>query len=281
MTSQTTLLVIDKDTDDQVITEAAEAAFANASHLACFILGTTPSLPVVTYGAVPYAGAVGAEEWSAQLLEAQKTIQLRTDQVEALLKRSGVSGEVQPAISATTEMKHLVGRRAMTCDLACIAANLRDTDDVFDQVVQGVLFQSPIGLVLNTVSVSNPQHIFLAWDGGMAASRAAHVAMPMLKAASKVTIGCFDLPSTRSQAGEDPGVDVASWLSHHGCAVTVTQYPSGGQDIGTCIQQRAAEIGADLIVMGAYGHSRLRETVFGGTTRTMLKQTDMPVFLAH
>lgn len=146
------------------------------------------------------------------------------------------------------------------------------------EAVQGVLFQSPIGLFMNAPVLSGAKRVFLAWDSGLAAARAAHMALPNLQGASEVVVGCFDM-STAGQ--EDPGVDLAKWLSHHGCTVTVNQYSSGGQPIGACILQRAAEIGADLIVMGAYGRSRLRQTVFGGTTRTMLEQTDIPVFLAH
>jgi nucleotide-binding universal stress UspA family protein len=85
--------------------------------------------------------------------------------------------------------------------------------------------------------------------------------------------------STEGQT--DPGIDVATWLSNHGCTVTVNQYSSGGQRVGACIPKRAVETGTDLIVMGGYGHSRLRETVFGGTTRTLLDQTDLPIFMAH
>jgi len=70
-------------------------------------------------------------------------------------------------------------------------------------------------------------------------------------------------------------------LTHHGCNVVVQQYPSGGQDIADCLLHRAKEVGADLIVMGAYGHSRMRETIFGGTTRAMIEQGDQAVYLAH
>ncbi|MFY0312091.1 universal stress protein, partial [Leisingera sp. D0M16] len=91
----------------------------------------------------------------------------------------------------------------------------------------------------------------------------------------------FDPDLTDERDGEDPGTDAAAWLSHHGCNVTVSQFPSGGRDVGPAIQDRAREAGADLVVMGAYGHSRLREAVFGGTTRTMIEQTELPVLFAH
>ncbi|MFY0312802.1 universal stress protein, partial [Leisingera sp. D0M16] len=91
----------------------------------------------------------------------------------------------------------------------------------------------------------------------------------------------FDPDMSDARDGEDPGADAAAWLSHHGCTVTLSQFPTGGHDTGSAIQDRAREAGADLVVMGAYGHSRLREAVFGGTTRSMLEQTALPVLFAH
>jgi len=86
---------------------------------------------------------------------------------------------------------------------------------------------------------------------------------------------------TENRDGESPGSDLAEWLSRHGCNVKVAQYPSGGKEIGDCIIGRAKEMGADLVVMGAYGHSRLREDLFGGTTRTLIEPQDLAVLLAH
>ncbi|WP_280322803.1 universal stress protein [Sulfitobacter faviae] len=91
----------------------------------------------------------------------------------------------------------------------------------------------------------------------------------------------FDPVSISAYDGENPGTDVAAWLTHQGCNVAVQQYASGGEDIGTAILKRAKETGADLIVMGAYDHSRLREMVFGGTTRSLIEQSAFPVLLSH
>jgi nucleotide-binding universal stress UspA family protein len=110
--------------------------------------------------------------------------------------------------------------------------------------------------------------VFLASDSSEGAASAAHAALPYLKAAKEVVVGCIGPVMTNERDGQDPGTDVASWLSHHGCKVTVSQFPSGGRDIGRCVLARAQEIGADLVIMG-------------GTTRSMIEQTNLPVFLAH
>jgi nucleotide-binding universal stress UspA family protein len=198
-----------------------------------------------------------------------------------LLARAGASGEVQPVISAGIDILHDVSQRARTCDIAHMAPDLRETTSVFHEAAHGILFHSPVGLMLNGDPLATRDRVFIAWDGGLAASSAVHAALPNLRAAEEVVVGCFD-PSARStQDGEDPGAGLAAWLSHHKCTVTLAQYPSGGVEIARCIRERAREAGADLVVMGAYGHSRWREAVFGGTTRTMMEQTDLPVLFAH
>lgn len=103
----------------------------------------------------------------------------------------------------------------------------------------------------------------------------------MLIAADEVVVASFDPVMIPSQDGENPGSDVAKWLSHHGCNVAVQQYPSGGHDIGEATLSRANELGADLIVAGAYGHSKLCENIFGGTSQILIDQTETPIFLAH
>ena len=108
-----------------------------------------------------------------------------------------------------------------------------------------------------------------------------HLALPFFLAAKEVVVGCFDLRSSDDVEGEEPGTEVAGWLRHHGCKVTASQFPCGGDSIEHCIQDRATELGADLVVMGAYGHSHLRESLFGGTTQAMLEQTGLPVLFGH
>ena len=140
---------------------------------------------------------------------------------------------------------------------------------------------SPIGLSLNRPASLNIARVFVAWDSTEAATSALHAALPYLKEAEEVVIGCIDPVMTAESSGQDPGTDVAAWLSHHGCTVKVSQFPSGGREVAECLQDRAKEFGADLVVMGAYGHTRWVEALFGGTTRSMMEQVDLPVFMAH
>lgn len=281
MENRTTLFILDLDTPDAVISATAEEAAQNKTHLACLLLGPAPALPVYSYGVPPYGGMNVPDNWSETVDEVRTQLKDRGNNIEKLLARAAVSGDVQPVLCATVDVRKIVARRARVCDMAYIAPNLRDAPNVMREAAYGVLFHSPIGLMVNAAPSLKADTIFVAWDSSEAAARSVHMALPYLKEAKSVTVGCFDPKANADRDGADPGADVATWLSHHGCNVTLSQYPSGGREIGQCIQDRASEIGADLVVMGAYGHSRLIEAVLGGTTRTMAEQTDLPVLFSH
>lgn len=281
MNRRTFLFVINSGTSDDQIAEAAEVAAQRQGHLTCLLLGSAPALPMYAYGAPPYGAMNVPDNWGDLVQDAHRDQQERADAIKAVLAKSDVSGEVQSALCVTMDIKPCVARSARVCDEALIAPNLRDTADTLREVAYGVLFHSPIGLRLNGPALLNVARVFVAWDSSEAAASAVHAALPYLKEAEEVVIGCIDPVMTTECNGQDPGTDVAAWLSHHGCNVTVSQFPSGGREVAACLQDRAKEFGADLVVMGAYGHTRLRQAVFGGTTRSMMEQVDLPVFLAH
>ena len=281
MNRRTLLFVMDVNTPDDQIIGAANRAQLSLDHLSCLILGAAPTLPMYAYGVTPYGSLNIPDNWPGLLQDAKHALETRVQEVETLLAQSGASGDVQSMLGATVDFKHHVARRARVCDEVYIAASLRDTPQIMREAAFGVLFHSPVGLRLNGDVALDAPRVLVAWDSSEAAARSVHAALPYLKTAKDVIIMCIDPIVTDERDGQDPGADLATWLSHHGCHVTVSQLPSGGLDIAECLQIRAKEIGSDLIVMGAYGHARMIEIVFGGTTRTMSDQTELPVFLAH
>lgn len=278
MKRRTILFVMTKDTPDKQISEAAEVATKDESHLICLILGASPIFPVYVS---PYGGGGIPENWAELLTEAQQKIKDRVQEVEALLARHNASGDVQSAMSATTDAKHIVARAARVSDEVYLAKNLRDTPEFMRESASGVLFHSPVGLRINGSISQSAKRVFVAWDSSAAAASAVHAALPYLIEAQEVVIASIDPDMTSEADSQNPGTDVAAWLSHHGCHVTVSQFPSGGHPVEKCIQDRARELGADLVVMGAYGHARMIQAFLGGTTRSMIEQTDLPVLLAH
>lgn len=125
------------------------------------------------------------------------------------------------------------------------------------------------------------QRVLVAWDASREATRAVSDAMPLLASASAVTVLTIDPEIGRTEHGVSPGADMALHLVRHSVNARVEKAVSGGIGIGDVLLSHASDFGADLLVMGAYGHSRVRELVLGGATRTVLRSMTLPVFMSH
>jgi len=122
--------------------------------------------------------------------------------------------------------------------------------------------------------------VVVAWDGSMEATRAIGHALPLLRAARLVVLALLHPPAGHAQPARHPGTDIAAYLSRHGVPVEVRSSVTTG-DIGAALLAMAAEVHADLLVMGGYGHARFRELLLGGVTETVLRQMTVPVLMAH
>ena len=125
------------------------------------------------------------------------------------------------------------------------------------------------------------KNVLVAWNASREAARAVTDALPVLRKAESVQVVAFDPGKGGADHGDVPGADVGLWLARHGVKVQVAQQNGAGLDIGAQILSRAADVGADMIVMGAYGHSRMRELVLGGATRTLIGSMTVPVLMSH
>ncbi|QFT74927.1 universal stress protein [Ruegeria sp. THAF33] len=281
MQYRTVAYYVGVDVDDASILECAETARIQNDHLNCVLIAALPSLPYLKYGSNKFVEAGLPSNWLDVLHAKNAALKSRATRVEALLDGRGVSANVVAFMGLGAELQQIVAEQAKFSDIAFLDAGLRRDPDLFHVIACGVLFHSPVALMINGDPFAQRDCVFLAWNDSLPASRATHLALPSLLATKEVVIGCFDLPSPEDLEGSVPGTDLAEWLGHHGCDVTVSQFQCGGNSIADCIQERASEAGADLVVMGAYGHSHLRESVFGGTTQAMLEQTSLPVLFGH
>ncbi len=123
-------------------------------------------------------------------------------------------------------------------------------------------------------------NVMIAWDASRTAARAVSDALPLLTRARNVEVVVVNAKELQGAHGAEPGADVALWLSRHGVKVTVHQDVSK-IDIGNTLLSRAADRSADLLVMGGYGHSKFRELIMGGATRSILTQMTLPVLMSH
>ena len=136
-------------------------------------------------------------------------------------------------------------------------------------------------LVVPFVGVARPpgKKVLLCWNGSRESARAATGALPILRTAEIVTVLIVD-PKVEDENLE-PGADVVGWLARHGVKARLQRDSAADTDVGTVILSRAADLDVDLIVMGIYGHSRLRATVLGGASRVLLGSMTAPLLIAH
>lgn len=125
------------------------------------------------------------------------------------------------------------------------------------------------------------KRVLVAWNASREAARVIKDALPVLKRAESIELLSIDSDALEVDENCDQGKDILAYLTRHGIAAE--HYIERNKDLspGDAILARVSETEADMIVMGAYGHSRLRETILGGATRKILKQMTVPVFISH
>ncbi|MFN3861915.1 MAG: universal stress protein [Roseateles sp.] len=153
------------------------------------------------------------------------------------------------------------------------------------RIAQAVLLQSGRPLLLlpfaGESAIPTQPRVLAAWNGSREAARALHDALPLMQDAASVEVVVFETPpDLEPRYGELPGADIGLWLARHGLNVKVSHVPVKVA-AGEALLSHAADMGAQLIVAGGWGHSRLREAVLGGVTRTLMRSSPVPVLLSH
>jgi nucleotide-binding universal stress UspA family protein len=184
-----------------------------------------------------------------------------------------------------TEIADAVATNARYADLAILGQH--DPDDAAsgpsylpEEVVLGcgrpVLIVPYIG-----PAASFGERVIVAWDASREAARAVNDALPLLKRARQVGVVSVNPRPWPFAHGEEPGADIGLHLARHGVKVEVQRVEGRDIDTANAILSHVADQSADLLVMGGYGHSRLRELILGGVTRTILTEMIVPVLMSH
>lgn len=202
----------------------------------------------------------------------------------AELVRRDVSGQWK---SSAEYPNTVVPQAARLADLTILGQHNRDDPNAFvaEQFVENTVLASgrPVLVVPYASRVDTiGSHVMLAWDGSREATRAWHDALPFLTRAKRVTILTINALAHEAPSNRLPGVDIAAIVSRYAENVATDEI-EGVKDepIGEMLLSRAADLGADLIVMGGYGHGRWLELVLGGATRSILKSMTVPVLMSH
>ena len=165
MQNATILLLMDEETDQQTISEFAVAASNSGSRLSCLVLDAGQDLPSNIYGVPPYGALNVPDNWGEMLEERHRKTNEKLKEIRAILAEANASGEALSAFCVTSEIKHHVARKARVADVAYLASNLRDTPNIINEAVHGVLFRSPIGLITNARIAEPVKH--LTWHEGL------------------------------------------------------------------------------------------------------------------
>jgi nucleotide-binding universal stress UspA family protein len=207
------------------------------------------------------------------------------DSFEDAMRREGLAFDFHQIDARTPVIAEEVMAAGRCADLLLVSATNPDEitgveRDFVEQVVMAVgrpvlvlPYHGSAQLVLDDIVVG--------WNGSREAARAAFDAMPLLAQAQKVRIIRVDPQKDPALRGSVAGADLAEALARHGVKAETQGYPTDGQDEGQALMRCASDCGAGLIVMGAYGHSRLAEFIFGGATRFVLTRMALPVLMSH
>ena len=191
----------------------------------------------------------------------------------------GVSCSIEASALAYPELVGRLTARARLADLTILDAEAREVDLDRD-VIDGVLFGSgrPLLVVPPGGDTFSARRIVIAWDGSAQAARAANDALPFLRAAEAVEI--VSVVGEKDLSTSVAGAEFAPHLARHGVNVSVTNVPVDG-DAAETLRRQAGLLGAEMLVIGAYRHSRLKEWFLGGVTHALLTRSPVPLFLAH
>ncbi len=250
---------------------ALDLATQMGSHLGCVQV-----TPVESYGAEAYGSLVGMAALIDTLHDQDKALRLA---VEARLHSALQSWDWQYFDGNVVE--HLIDRSQLA-DLLIVsqpAAAARRTNRQPMAIVGDLVMHTPCPVLMvpqgcATMTLNGP--VMIAWNGSAEAAHAMRLSLPLLRRATSVHLV--------EVSDDEPGLstlEACKWLSRHGLMVDVHEWPAKGRRISVALQHAAAELSATYLVMGAYGHSRLRETVLGGVTKELIASANLPLLMVH
>ena len=261
---------------DVAVDYAVSIAETFDAHLCGVAFSYEPVVPPSIMGGIP-ADVIDAQ-WAASTQAADAAIA----GFEAAAKREGIVAEHRKLKASLGGAGDLFGRLARRFDLSVVGQAEPKHGPAQDLVIEGALFGSgrPV-IVVPYIQKGGLKldRVLICWDGSRPAARAIGDAMPFLARAAAIDV--VIVASGREKSDEIPGVDMGEHLARHALKIEVKRLVSGDLDVANTILSYAADSGADLIVMGGFGHSRLREFVLGGVTRGILGSMTVPALMSH
>lgn len=205
---------------------------------------------------------------------------------DEFLKREGYSGEWLCDHSETSEVAHRIIEHARCADVIVVSQKPKDGKSSHHvNLPEYLLMEAGRPVLVAPISDSNPvsvgQYPLLAWNNSKEAARAVFDAIPLLVKAREVYALSVNPEAHHGTSRELAGSSIATSLARYEIPVETITTETHGRGVGEAILDKAGDRGADMIIMGGYGRSRLREYVFGGATMEVLRDMNIPVFFSH
>jgi nucleotide-binding universal stress UspA family protein len=262
-------------TDDATIAYAISLAQTFDAHLAAVAFVNDVIPPAMLAGEVP-------PTWIEELhSEAQAAAQTAAETFEAAAKRAGIPAQAGCLSAGVTDPAELFGRMARRFDLSVVRQAEPGKATPAPLIIEAALFETGRpALVVPYIQKGGVrlERIMVCWDGSRSASRAAGDALPFLERAKTVEVV---MVTEHSKSDEAPGADIAQHLARHGLAVELKTIVAPNAKTADVLLSHAADTSADLLVLVGFGHSRLREFVLGGVTRSILETMTVPTLMSH
>lgn len=273
-------LRVGEGAEDVAVDYAVSAAAAFGAHLTGVAVSYEIDVPPV------YTEAFSTDFIEAQRAESQRQAQQSVERFGEAARSMGVTSEIRMIDGTPGGAAEQIGVMARLYDLAIINQADPDKLGAEEVVTEAVLFDSGRPVIVVPRNQQKPfsaKRIMVAWDGGRASARAVAEARGLLAHAHLVEAVVVDSGKPLRKKGVDlPGADLARHLARHEKTVELRKLvPEKDEGIVDVLLREVEARDIDLVVMGGYGHSRLREFVLGGVTRDMLDRMTVPLFLAH
>lgn len=278
--------------DYRTIVVAADETEAGAARVeAALALGRRfgAHVSALAYGLQPMLPGYGFAEASAVLIagqveQARAEAAARLEAVRAILARTDQPADASAEAVLADALGDAFAARVRFADLVLLGQPYGDAGSAeAAALLDGALFGTETPVLVCPAGAAAPagQRVVIAWNGTGEALKAVRGAMPFLSRAAAIEVLLIDPDAGDPAFGEEPGADIALFLARHGLRVEVLRLPGLGRPVGEVLRAHVADRGADLLVMGAYGHSRFREFVLGGASRDLLRDVPVPILMAH
>lgn len=275
------LVIVSEAEADEPAIALGEALARQCSecHLAAAFLTPLPDEPLA------YEPTVVAGVWAELLGRARQEAEAERKKVEARLGQFERPCELRNAEALSRDLGRVAAVHARYADVAVMTRPSEGAGgELREEVIEGVLFHSGRPALIAPPGWSGGgigKRVVVAWDASREATRALSEADDILEFAEAVTIVTVDAKPKMFGHGDQPGANIAGHLSRRGLPAEVRNVDSMGRSASLAILEEANTLNADLVVMGGYAHSRLRELVFGGATRELLRAATIPLLMAH